>query len=50
LDKRGFAFVTDVLNNSSDYLEKITGLDKMKEIADLAEGIIKLSDDDDGNK
>ncbi|OXA51314.1 ubiquitin-like modifier-activating enzyme ATG7 [Folsomia candida] len=47
LDQRGFDFVTDVLNSSSEYLEKLTGLDKMKEIADLAEGIIELSDDDD---
>lgn len=45
-DSRGFNFVLDVLNEPGDYLEKLTGLNLLKDEFDL-DGIVELSDDED---
>lgn len=42
-DSRGFQFVLDVLNEPADYLEKLTGLNQLKDDFD-SDGIIELSD------
>ena len=41
--ERNLQFVLDVLNDSN-YLERLTGLDKIKE-EDLLDGIVELEDD-----
>ena len=41
--ERNLQFVLDALNES-DYLERLTGLDKIKD-QDLLDGIVELDDD-----
>ncbi|CAL8093061.1 unnamed protein product [Orchesella dallaii] len=45
-DSRGFEFVLDVLNEPADYLEKLTGLNLLKDDFD-SDGIVELSDSED---
>ncbi|ODM99826.1 Ubiquitin-like modifier-activating enzyme ATG7 [Orchesella cincta] len=48
-DSRGFEFVLDVLNEPADYLEKLTGLNLLKDDFD-SDGIVELSDSEDDHQ